>query len=112
MPIVVSSKKYLIHFDNAPIGYLDLDSKKDNSLTYETVSGRKVYQVISGNSWEDLVKNYTDLPEMLIKQIEHFFQHYKDLEKGKWVKVKGWGSIADAHKEITDGMARYQKEKA
>ena len=61
MPIVVSSKKYMIHFDNAPIGYLDLDSKKDNSLTYETVSGRKVYQVISGNSWEDLVKNYTDL---------------------------------------------------
>ena len=39
----------------------DLDSKKDNSLTYETVSGRKVYQVISGNSWDDLVKNYTDL---------------------------------------------------
>lgn len=61
MPIVVSSKKYLIHFDNSPIGYLDLDSKKDNSLTYETVSGRKVYQVISGNSWDDLVKNYTDL---------------------------------------------------
>ena len=61
LPIVVSSKKYLIHFDNAPIGYLDLDSKKDNSLTYETVSGRKVYQVISGNSWEDVVKNYTDL---------------------------------------------------
>ena len=43
MPIVVSSKKYLIHFDNSPIGYLDLDSKKDNSLTYETVSGRKVF---------------------------------------------------------------------
>lgn len=61
LPIVVSSKKYLIHFDNAPIGYLDLDSKKDNSLTYETVSGRKVYQVISGNSWDDLVKNYMDL---------------------------------------------------
>lgn len=61
MPIVVSSKKYMIHFDNAPIGYLDLDSKKDNSLTYETISGRKVYQVISGNSWNDLVKNYTDL---------------------------------------------------
>lgn len=61
MPIVISSKKYLIHFDNSPIGYLDLDSKKDNSLTYETVSGRKVYQVISGNSWDDLVKNYTDL---------------------------------------------------
>ena len=61
LPIVVSSKKYMLHFDNAPIGYLDLDSKKDNTLTYETVSGRKVYQVIAGKSWEDIVKNYTDL---------------------------------------------------
>lgn len=61
MPIVVSSKKYLINFDNAPIGYLDLDSQKDNSLTYETISGRKVYQVISGNSWDEIVHNYTNL---------------------------------------------------
>lgn len=61
MPIVVSSKNYLLHFDNAPIGYLDLDSKKDNSLTYETISGRKVYQVISGKTWEATVKNYTAL---------------------------------------------------
>jgi inorganic pyrophosphatase len=49
---------------------------------------------------------------MRLNQIQHFFEHYKDLEKGKWVKVKGWGSIADAHQEIIDGMARYQKEKA
>jgi inorganic pyrophosphatase len=47
-----------------------------------------------------------------IHQIQNFFEHYKDLEKGKWVKVKGWGSIADAHKEILDGMDRYRKEKA
>ena len=61
IPLVISSKKYMIHFDNAPIGYLDLDSKKDNSLTYETISGRKTYQVIVGDSWEDLIDNYTDL---------------------------------------------------
>ena len=61
LPIVISSKKYMIHFDNAPIGYLDFDSKKDNSLTYETISGRKTYQVIVGDSWMDLVENYTDL---------------------------------------------------
>ena len=61
LPIVISSKKYMLHFDNAPIGYLDLDSKKDNSLTYETISGRKTYQVIVGDSWMDLVNNYTDL---------------------------------------------------
>jgi oligosaccharide 4-alpha-D-glucosyltransferase len=61
MPIVISSKKYMIHFDNAPIGYLDLDSKKDNSLTYETISGRKTYQVIVGDSWMKLIENYTNL---------------------------------------------------
>ena len=61
MPLVLSSKKYMIHFDNAPIGYLDLDSKKDNSLTYETISGRKTYQIIVGETWQDLIENYTDL---------------------------------------------------
>ena len=61
IPLVLSSKKYAIHFDNAPIGYLDLDSKKDNSLTYETISGRKTYQVIVGDSWVDLIDNYTHL---------------------------------------------------
>lgn len=61
MPLVMSSKMYAIHFDNAPIGYLDLDSKKDNTLTYETISGRKTYQVIVGDSWLDLIDNYTDL---------------------------------------------------
>tara|TARA_R110002126_G_scaffold291415_2_gene452234 strand:+ start:736 stop:4221 length:3486 start_codon:yes stop_codon:yes gene_type:complete len=61
IPLVVSSKKYMVHFDNAAIGYLDLDSKNENSLTYETISGRKTYQIIAGNSWEDLMDNYTNL---------------------------------------------------
>lgn len=61
LPIVMSSKRYAIHFDNAPIGYLDLDSKKDNSLTYETISGRMTYQVIADDSWEGILKNYTAL---------------------------------------------------
>ncbi|WP_299114466.1 TIM-barrel domain-containing protein [uncultured Winogradskyella sp.] len=61
MPIVMSSNKYMIHFDNAPIGYLDLDSKKYNTLTYETISGRKTYQVIVGESWYDIIENYTSL---------------------------------------------------
>ena len=61
IPIVLSSNKYMIHFDNAPIGYLDLDSKDDNTLTYETISGRKTYQVIVGESWYDIMDNYTTL---------------------------------------------------
>lgn len=61
LPIVLSSKQYMVHFDNAPIGFLDLDSKGDNTLTYETISGRKTYQVIVGESWYDIINNYTDL---------------------------------------------------
>lgn len=61
MPLVLSSKIYAVHFDNAPIGYLDLDSKKNNTLAYETISGRKTYQVIAGDTWEDLIGNYTYL---------------------------------------------------
>ncbi|WP_208438878.1 inorganic diphosphatase, partial [Bartonella grahamii] len=36
------------------------------------------------------IHNYTDLPEITLKQIEHFFEHYKDLELGKWAKIEGW----------------------
>ncbi|MGV8813087.1 MAG: TIM-barrel domain-containing protein [Gelidibacter sp.] len=61
MPIMMSSNQYMVHFDNAPIGFLDLDSKKDNTLTYEIISGRKTYQVIVGDSWIDLIDHYTDL---------------------------------------------------
>jgi len=42
--------------------------------------------------------------------IQHFFEHYKDLEKGKWVKVQGWEGPEVARKEISDGIARYQRE--
>src|SRR5690606_28841010 len=61
LPIVLSSEKYLLHFDNAPIGFLDLDSEKNNTLTYETIGGRKTYQLIVGNSWENIVDNFTNL---------------------------------------------------
>jgi len=61
MPLVLSSKKYAVHFDNAPIGFLDIDSKKDNTLSYETINGRKTYQVIVGDDWKDLMDQYTDL---------------------------------------------------
>lgn len=61
MPIVMSSKKYMLHFDNAPIGYLDLDSRADNTITYETISGRKTYQFVAGETWYDIIDNYTKL---------------------------------------------------
>jgi len=61
MPLVISSKRYAVHFDNAPIGFLDLDSQKTNTLAYETISGRKTYQVIAGETWPEFMKEFTDL---------------------------------------------------
>lgn len=53
-----------------------------------------------------------DLNELVLKQIQHFFEHYKDLEKGKWVKVEGWADVAAAKQEITDGLKRHAEAKA
>ena len=55
------------------------------------------------------VHNYLDLPEITLQQIEHFFEHYKDLEKGKWVKVEGWGGPDEARAEILNGVENYKK---
>jgi inorganic pyrophosphatase len=52
------------------------------------------------------VRTYSDLPEITLQQIQHFFEHYKDLEPGKWVKVLRWGGAEDAHKLIAEGIAR------
>jgi inorganic pyrophosphatase len=52
------------------------------------------------------VKNYTDLPRITLEQIQHFFEHYKDLEPGKWVKVLGWGDAAQARALIEQAIAR------
>jgi inorganic pyrophosphatase len=57
------------------------------------------------------IENYTDLPEITWKQIEHFFTHYKDLEPGKWVKAEGWGDAAEARKLIVEGIERYKASK-
>jgi inorganic pyrophosphatase len=53
------------------------------------------------------VHEVTDLPKLLLAQIKHFFEHYKDLEEGKWVKVEGWGSAADAKEEIVKSIAAF-----
>jgi inorganic pyrophosphatase len=52
------------------------------------------------------VHNYTDLPDITIKQVQHFFEHYKDLEPGKWVKALGWGDAAEARDMISAAIAR------
>jgi inorganic pyrophosphatase len=59
----------------------------------------------------DQVKNYTDLPEIAVKQIEHFFEHYKDLEQLKWVKALGWGDVDAAKTIIVESIERARSAK-
>jgi inorganic pyrophosphatase len=58
------------------------------------------------------VENYTDLPAITIDQIKHFFEHYKDLEIGKWVKVIRWGDAEEARSLILKGIERHAASKA
>ena len=57
------------------------------------------------------VHNYSDLPEITLQQVEHFFAHYKDLEPGKWVKIGGWHDAAYAKKMIVEAIERAKNAK-
>jgi alpha-glucosidase (family GH31 glycosyl hydrolase) len=61
IPMAVSSHKYAIHFDNPQAGWLDFDSRKDGTLRYEVMGGRKTYQVIAGDDWAQLMDETTRL---------------------------------------------------
>jgi inorganic pyrophosphatase len=50
------------------------------------------------------------MPAITIEQIQHFFEHYKDLEPGKWVKSQGWGDVEAAKRFITEAIARHQAQ--
>jgi inorganic pyrophosphatase len=52
------------------------------------------------------VHNYTDLPKITLEQVQHFFEHYKDLEPGKWVKTQGWGDADEARRLIQAAIER------
>lgn len=54
-------------------------------------------------------QTFADIHTLALQQIQHFFEHYKDLEKGKWVKVEGWVGIQETHQEILQGVANYNQ---
>jgi inorganic pyrophosphatase len=60
------------------------------------------------SKWE----SHEDVNELLLRQIQHFFEHYKDLEAGKWVKIGGWEGPDAARAEISAGAANYSKAQA
>ncbi|MGO4706627.1 inorganic diphosphatase [Microvirga sp. 2MCAF38] len=87
-----------------PVGVLVME---DNAGEDE-----KIIAVPSGGLTQryDRVETYTDLPDITLKQIEHFFEHYKDLEPGKWVKIIRWGDAEDAKRLIREGIERAKKK--
>jgi inorganic pyrophosphatase len=59
----------------------------------------------------DGVHNYDDLPEITLSQVQHFFEHYKDLEPGKWVKIEGWRGADVARQLIVEAIERAKQKK-
>jgi inorganic pyrophosphatase len=89
-----------------PIGVLHMQDEAGHDEKIVAVPSHKLTKRYDG------VKNYSDLPQITLDQIQHFFEHYKDLEPGKWVKVVNWGDANDAKRFIIDAIARYDADKA
>ena len=77
------------------------------NMTDDGGSDAKVIAVPAGDPRWAHIQDVTDIPEFTRKEIEHFFEHYKDLEPGKWVKTEGWGDVAEAEAIIQEGIADY-----
>lgn len=86
-----------------PVGMLQMTDEKgiDNKILAVPVDKMSLMYT--------KIQSEQDLPEALLASIMHFFEHYKDLEKGKWVKVNGWQSIAAAKAEIISSIKRYHQ---
>ena len=66
----------------------------------------RIDAIAIGNSPPKDVSDFSDLPEITLQQIEHFFNHYKDLEPGKWVKIGDWLGAEDAKRMILEAIER------
>lgn len=86
-----------------PIGVLEMTDEAGSDAKVLAVPHSKL------SSLYDDVQEATDLPPLLLEQIKHFFENYKDLEKGKWVKVDGWADAAKAKEIINESVAAYNK---
>ena len=89
-----------------PVGVLLMEDNAGMDEKIVAVPSSHISQRFEG------VTNYSDLPEITVQQIEHFFAHYKDLEPGKWVKIIRWGDAAEAKRLIIDGVERALKKKS
>jgi inorganic pyrophosphatase len=80
------------------------------NMTDDGGSDAKVIAVLEKDKRWEHIQDIDDIPEFTKKEIEHFFEHYKDLEPGKWVKTEGWQGRAEAEKIVEEGIARLAAE--
>lgn len=85
-----------------PIGVLKMSDESGEDAKLLAVPITKTTTIY------EKIQSYTDLPEIQINQIAHFFEHYKDLEPGKWVKIDGWGDAEEAKQEILNSIENYK----
>ncbi|MEE4246684.1 MAG: inorganic diphosphatase [Kangiellaceae bacterium] len=85
-----------------PVGVLNMTDESGTDAKLLAVPVSKLTPV-----YKDITEG-TQLPELLLNQIEHFFEHYKDLEPGKWVKIDGWADAEAAKQEIINSVKRYE----
>jgi inorganic pyrophosphatase len=83
-----------------PIGCLMMEDEAGPDEKIIAVPVDKLHPFYTG------VASYTDLPTILTEQIAHFFQHYKDLEKGKWVTIVRWTGPEETHAIIEEGIRK------
>jgi inorganic pyrophosphatase len=83
-----------------PIGVLKMEDESGGDEKIIAVPMPKLTKHYAG------IMNYTDLPEITLQQIQHFFEHYKDLEPGKWVKLIAWHGADEARRLISEAIAR------
>jgi inorganic pyrophosphatase len=77
------------------------------NMTDDGGSDAKVIAVLEKDPRWSHIQDIDDIPEFTKKEIEHFFEHYKDLEPKKWVKTEGWQGRAEAEQIVEDGIARF-----
>ena len=87
-----------------PIGILKMQDEAGDDAKVLAVPTDKILAIYT--QWQ----KPEDLNPLRLKTISHFFEHYKDLEPGKWVKVLGWEGPESAKKEILDGIESYKKK--
>lgn len=85
-----------------PLGILKMIDEAGGDSKVLAVPEEKILHIY--DHW----KSHEDINPHRLKQIQHFFEHYKDLEEGKWVKIIGWGGIDEAKAEITNGIKNYK----